>query len=116
MGKPGSKRYNRWEGGLRFTSVQLTLSEYRLRKFLSDTESSLSESDPDFDKGFDETYEPSFGAFAGYFLDDDFRETINPFLDTTLEEEKLMLSEMCSSESEDDYSFEEGKSLCATSN
>ncbi len=70
----------------------------------------MSESDPDFDRGFDENYEPSFGAFAGYFLDDDFRETISPFLDITIEGEQMMLREMYDCEADISCEFgNEGK-------
>jgi hypothetical protein len=69
----------------------------------------MSESDPDFDRGFDESCEPSFGAFAGYFLDDDFRETISPFLDITIEGEELMLRELYDSEDSFEFDGEEGR-------
>jgi len=83
VGKPGSKRYIRWQG------------EYNLRKFLSDTESSLSESDPDFDKDFDESYEPSAGIFGEYF-DEHGEVTIEilPFLDITEEEQLIFINNM----------------------
>lgn len=89
----------------------LNFLEYKLHKFLSDTESSLSESDPDFDKGWEESADPSFGAFAGFFLDDDFRETLSPFLDVTFEGQATLLRDLCGSDSSEEIcsdSFEYG--------
>lgn len=64
----------------------------------------MSESDQDFEKGWDECQEPSPGAFGDFFLDDELRETISPFLDITIEAEKIMLREICDSDSDSDYS------------
>jgi len=84
IGRPGSRRYRHWE------------NEFFLLKNLSETESECESDD------WDESYAPSYGAFAVVFEEGN-RDIWEPFVDTTEEQQQLLLAEY---ESEDD-SFEE---------
>jgi len=83
IGRPGSRRYRHWE------------NEFFLLKNLSETESECESDD------WDESYAPSYGAFAMVFEEGN-REIWEPFVDTTEEQQRILLAEY-----ESDDSFEE---------
>jgi len=74
VGSPGSRRYKNWE------------LEQSLRFNLEESESSLSSDELDFE----ERCEPSYGAFGLYFYDPTLQSLLQPFLDVTEEEERVM--------------------------
>jgi len=76
LGKPGSKNYRKWE------------SEFALRKSHSESTSSCSDGDADFD----ETYEPAFGYFGQAFASGELDEKILTILDITEEEQREYLN------------------------
>eukprot|EP01126_Amoeba_proteus_P016615 TRINITY_DN1773_c0_g1_i11.p1 TRINITY_DN1773_c0_g1~~TRINITY_DN1773_c0_g1_i11.p1 ORF type:complete len:229 (-),score=24.38 TRINITY_DN1773_c0_g1_i11:273-959(-) len=66
-------------------------SDSQLRQTLHDTESTLSASDTEFEADWDETFEPNFGPFSGFFLNEEIQESISPFLDITISQEEELL-------------------------
>jgi len=84
IGRPGSRRYRHWE------------NEFFLLKNLSETESECESDD------WDESYAPSYGAFAMVFEEGN-KDIWEPFVDTTEEQQRILLAEY----EESDDSFEE---------
>jgi len=76
LGKPGSKNYRKWE------------SEFALRKSHSESTSSYSDGDAEFD----ESYEPAFGYFGQVFANGELDQKILTILDITEEEQRLYLN------------------------
>jgi len=76
IGRPGSRRFRHWE------------NEFFLLKNLSETE---SECDSEYSDDWDESYDPSYGLFSAVFEDDN-KEIWEPFIDTTEEQQRILLA------------------------